>query len=61
MDDVPLSLKGKSNNDHLGCSQNSIVDSITRYCKASLSVLWIKVVREMVENKEKIRLLTILS
>jgi len=61
MDDVPLSLKGKISNDHMGCSQNSIIDSATRYCKASLSLLWSKVVRELVENKEKIKILTILS
>jgi len=61
MDDVPLSLKGKDNDDHLGCCQNSTIDAITRYCKASLRVLWLKVVRELVENKEKIKILTILS
>jgi len=61
MDDVPLSLKGNKSNDHLGCSQNSTLDAVTRYCKASLSVLWLKVVRELVENQEKIKTLVILS
>jgi len=61
MDNVPLSLKGKKSNDHLGCSQNSTLDAITRYCKASLSILWLKMVRELVENKEKIKVLIILT
>ena len=61
MDDVPLRFKGKKKNDHLGCSQNSTHHSIARCCKASLSLLWLKVVRELVENKEKIKILTILS
>jgi len=60
MDDVPLSLKGKKSNDHMGCSQNSTLDSITRRCKASISILWIKMVRKLVENKEEIKIITIL-
>jgi len=60
MDDVPLSLKGNKKNDHLGCRQNSTFDSMFRYYKTSFSLLWSKVVRELVENKEKIKVLTIL-
>jgi len=62
MDDVPLGRnKGKYKHDHLGCSQNSTIDTITRYCKTSISLLWTKMVREVVENKEKVKFLTILS
>ena len=61
MDDDPYSFRGNQINDQLGCRKNSTIYAITRYCKAGISILWLKMVRELVENKERIKILTILS
>lgn len=62
MDEDPGSLKMEGEYyDRLGRNKNCDGDTVARRSEISLSLLWYKICREILENKEKIKRIVLLS
>jgi len=64
MDEDPGSLKKNmevDRNDKLGRCENSISDTMLGRCKTCIGLLWNSLLREILENKETIKKIIIIT